>query len=133
MPAIETQTEGTVQGPPIDEELHRKLNILVDRFDKIEKISDVYKFSLEFTQEEVKELKAENTALKEALNDLSLEIKRNTFAIQGLTTEQENLDTAIRKHNLIFEGVPERQEIGISKPVEYNAVYRIGQKQGKYP
>ena len=151
MPAAETQTEGDTVGPIRDEELHQKLDSFVGRFDKIEKISEGYKVSLEFTQEEVKELKEENISLKEALQELSLEIKRNTYAIQGLTTKHENLDTNTRKKNLIFEGLPERQdqggrenlheaicqilsELGITKPVEYDAAYRLGQnKQGKHP
>ena len=150
MPAAETQTEKNAEGTRRDEEMHRKLDSLAERFDKIEENSDEYKTSLEYTQEEVKELKEENTALKEALYELSMEIKRNTYAIQGLTVKQENLDTNARKRNLILEGVPERldqggrenlhevvctflSEMGITKPVEYDAAYRIGPKPGKHP
>ena len=107
MPAAETQTEGTAQTSLRDEEMHRKLDTLVDRFDKIEKISGEYEVSLEFTQDQVKGLKEENAVLREALQELSLECKRNTHAIQGLTTKQENLDTITRKRNLVFEGLPE--------------------------
>ena len=53
-----------------------------------------------------------------------------------------------RKKNLVFEGVPESREgrenlnelichilaeMGIEKQIEYDAVYRVGQKQGKHP
>ena len=106
MPAAETQTDEGTQAPR-DDELHRKLDTLADRFEKIEKISDDYKISLEFTQGEVKDLQQENVELKEALAELSLEIKRNTHAIQGLTTKQENVDTLTKRRNLVFEGVPE--------------------------
>ena len=144
MPAAETQTDNQVR----DEELHRKLDGLLTRFDKVEKTSEDFKTSLEYTQEEVEELKEENAALKGSLQELSLEIQRNTYAIQKITTKHENLETATRKKNLIFEGVPEQQggrenlhetvynimaELGIEKPIEYDATYRIGARPGRFP
>ena len=148
MPTMETQTD--TGGVVRDEELHRKLDTLADRFNKVEETSEEYKASLEFTQAEVRDLKEENIALKDALNELSMEIKRNTFAIQGLAVKQENLDTNTRKKNLVFDGVPERpdqtgrenlheavcsllSDMGITKSVEYDAAYRMGQKRGKHP
>ena len=146
MPVVETQTETPHQ--PKDEELHQKMDKLADRFENVEKKCDDYKTSLEFTQEEVKDLRDENIALKESLRDLSLEIQRNTYAIQKLSANQENMETNMRKRNLIFEGIPEMQagrenlhatvcqiftEMEIEKPIDYDAAYRIGSKQGKYP
>ena len=146
MPTAETQTD--VSPPLRDDELHQKIDGLTSQFDKVEKTCEDYKTSLEFTQEEVRDLKEENTALKETLKELSLEIKRNTFAIQKLGTRQENMETNARKKNLIFEGVPEPREgrenlcdtvcqilseMGINKPIDYDATYRLGQRPGKYP
>ena len=150
MPSAETQTTNKGTEGFRDDELHQKLDALVGRFDEIEKTSSEYKQSLEFTQEEIQDLKDENTALKKTLKDMSLEIQRNTYAIQGLGAKQENLDANARKRNLVFEGVPELleqggrenlhntvckllAEMGIAKPMEYDAAYRIGSKPGKFP
>ena len=107
----------------------------------MEKTSADFKTSLEFTHAEVVELKEENDTLKEHLVELSLEIQRNTYAIQNLTTKQANLETNTRKKNLIFEGVPEKQnggrenlhdaicalfsEMGITKPIDYDLAYSV--------
>ena len=148
MPTTGTQTENANQHPARDEELHKKLDALASRFDKVEETSDAYKVSLEYTQDEVKDLKEENAVLRGALMELKLEMERNTYAIQKLNTKHENLETSSRRKNLIFEGVPENQagrenlhdtvckilsEIGITRPMDYDAAYRIGQKPGKYP
>ena len=136
------------EGPVRDEELHKKIDILVERFNHVEKVCDDFKASLECTQEEVTELKEENAALKGTLKELSLEIQRNTYAIQKMSTRQENMEVMARRKNIIFEGVPESQgprenlhetvcnilsELGINKSISYEAAYRIGSKAGKYP
>ena len=98
----------------------------------------------------MKDLKEENESLKESLLEMSLEIQRNTYAIQKLTGKQANLETNTKKKNLILEGVPELQqrdvrenlqdticaifaEMGISKPIDYDLAYRIGNYAGKAP
>ena len=144
MPTVETQTDRPVR----DEEMHRKLDGLLDRLVKSDETSETLKTSLEYTQEEVQDIKEENATLRESLKELSLEIQRNTYAIQKLTTKNENLETTTRKKNLIFEGVPEQQggrenlhetiynimtELGINKQEEYDAIYRIGARPGKFP
>ena len=146
MPSTETQTEMAHQHR--DEELHKKLNFLAERFNVVEKNQEDFKTSLKFTQEEVKDLKEENESLKESLLEMSLEIQRNTYAIQKLTGKQANLETNTKKKNLILEGVPELQqrdsrenlqdticaifaEMGISKPIDYDLAYRIGNYEGK--
>ena len=61
MPTIETQTD--YKDPGRDDELHEKIDSLVGRFNKVKKVEDYsedYKESLEFTQEEILELKEEN-------------------------------------------------------------------------
>ena len=146
MPTMETQTD--IPPRARDEELHQKMDKLFDRFDSVEKKCDGYQTSLEFTQEEVLELKEENATLKASLNELSLEIQRNTYAIEKLNTKQGKVETTIRKRNLIIDGVPESQagrenlheivcqllsEMKITKPIDYDAVYRLGPKPGKYP
>ena len=144
MPSAETQTET----PPRDNELHKKMDEFANRFNNVEKVSEEYKTSFQFTQEEVQGLQEENTALKSILEELSLEIKRNSFAIQKLDSKQERMETDSRKKNLIFEGVPEQQgvrenlqegicqifsEMEIERQISYDAVYRVGQRPGKYP
>ena len=147
MPVAETQTD--TGHPQRDEELHRKLDNLAERFDTVEKTNVDYKASLEFTQAEVLELKEENDTLKESLIELSLEIQRNTYAIQNLTAKHTNLESNTKKRNLIFEGIPEQQpgsrenlhericalfsEMGIVKPIDYDMAYRIGSIPGKNP
>ena len=128
--------------------MHKKIDLLTDRFDNVEKNCADYKVSLEFTQGEVVDLKEENAALKEALQELTLEVDRNAYAIQKLSGKHENLDTATKRKNIIFEGVPESQggrenlhdtiyqiftEMGIQKRIDYDMAYRMGQKPGKYP
>ena len=146
MPSTETQTDNVTA--PRDEEMHKKMDLLSDRFAIVEKSCDDYKVSLEFTQGEVAELKEENTALREALKELTLEIDRNSYAIQKLGNKDENLETAARRKNLIFEGVPEFQggrenlhetiykifsDMGITKRIDYDMAYRMGQKPTNYP
>ena len=146
MPTMETQTDNNF--PLRDEEMHKKLDALAERFTCVETDSTQFKTSLEFTQNEVDVLKEENIALKDMVSELSLEIKRNTYAIEKLGTKHENLQISTRKRNLIFEGVPETQggrenlhdticklfaELGVAKPIDYDLAYRIGQNQGKYP
>ena len=138
MPSTETQTDKEHQSR--DEELHRKLDSLADRFDKVEKVSGDYKTSIE-------DLKEENAILKEHMNELVLEIQRNTYAIQQLSSKQGNLEVTMRKKNLVFDGVPEApggrenlhdtiysllMEMGIAQPLDYDVVYRIGQKKDKF-
>ena len=145
MPSSETKTDTF---SPRDEEMHQKIDRLVDRFDKVETTSNEYKTSLEFTQAEVKDLREENAALKEAYQELSLEIQRNTYAIRKMGIKQENMETNVRKRNIVFKGIPESldgkenlhevihqifAEMGIEKPISYDAAYRIGAKPGKYP
>ena len=110
MPSTTTETQTEDHHPLRDEELHKKLDALASRFDKVEAVNAEFKVSLEFTQEEVKDLKEENAELRESLKELSLEIKRNTYAIQGLSNKHENLETTTRKKNIIFEGVPENTQ-----------------------
>ena len=144
MPTAETHTENL----PRDEEMHTKLDGLAERFTKIKKISEDYQASLEYTQEEVKDLKEENTHLRSTIEELTLEVQRNTYAIQKMGTRQESLEILAKKKNLIFEGVPENQggrenfqdtvcailsEMGITKSIDFEAAYRIGMKPGKYP
>ena len=149
MPTAETQTDAPQAHR--DEELHMKLDKLTERFSGIDKACADYRESLEFTQAEVKELKEENAVLKDNLYDLSIEMQRNTYAIQKLTTKQGNLETSTRKRNLVLEGVPEHQqqqggrenlhevicslfsEMGIAKPIDYDLAFRIGNRPGRAP
>ena len=146
MPSMETQTDDMTH--PRDEELHKKMDLLTTRFDNVEKVCDEYKTSLEYTQEEVKDLKEENETLKDYIRELGLEVQRNTFAIERLSTKHGNLEGLVKKKNLIFEGVPEQQggrenlhetvcalfeQMGVKKAIEYDAIYRLGQKPGKFP
>ena len=59
MPTMETQTDAPSQSR--DDDLHEKMDKLANHFDNVEKRCEEYKTSLE-----VKELKEENTSLKEA-------------------------------------------------------------------
>ena len=150
MPTAETQMEHS--SSIRDEELHKKVDGLAtglaESFNTVEKVCEGFQTLIEFTQEEVQDLKEENLALKETLKELSLEIQRNTYAIQKLGTKHENLEVITKKKNLIFEGVPEHQggrenihepvcnilsEMDIHKAIDYEAAYRLGQKPGKYP
>ena len=146
MPSMETQTESMAAAR--DEEMHSKLDALANRFDSVEKTSNDYRISLEFSQGQIKDLKEENVVLREALKELTLEVDRNAYAIQKMNGKHENLETSTKRRNLIFEGVPEPQggrenlhdtickllsDMGIVKPIDYDMAYRMGQKPGKYP
>ena len=119
---METQTDAPSQSR--DDDLHEKMDKLANCFDNVEKRCDEYKTSLEFTQEEVKELKEENTSLKESLKELSLEVQRNIYAIQKLNNKQGNVHETVCQ---LFS------EMKIAKPMDYNAAYRLGSKPGRYP
>ena len=63
--------------------------------------------SLEFSHQEIKDLRKENADLKTRLDALELEDKRSQFQAKLVDDKLYRLETTTKRKNLIFEGVPE--------------------------
>ena len=99
------------------------------------------KASLEFPQQEIDTLKEENKDLRQKVQDLETEDKRNIHQMNRMEEKLDRVDTYSKKKNLIFEGVPEldggREDVGktiwglfdqlnIDKGMDLDACYRQG-------
>ena len=124
-----------------DDELSHEIAGIKENVQKLDSAQAGYTSSLEFTQAQVEDLRKENSALQQYLDDIELEVQRNRYAIDKLEGRQTTLETASRKKNLTIEGLTEtnhaRENIhetvgdlfkamGIDQPVQYDQVYRIG-------
>ena len=147
-PAEDCGEKRVRDGELTDEDIHVKMTSLATRISSLETTCVGYKESLEFTQGQVEDLQNENSDLRRYIDSLELEIGRNTYAVGKLETKQDKLEVTMKKKNVVFEGVEEvngeREDIhktikdllgdmGITNNVEYDAVYRVGQKQGDRP
>ena len=72
-------------------------------------IVNSYKDSLQFTQHEVDLLKEENVYLKNRIEELELEEKRNGYQIQKNNEKLDKHDTMARRKNLVLEGLREKE------------------------
>ena len=97
--------------------------------------------SLEYSQQEIDDLKKENLALKVKLGALELEDKRTQFQVRGVEEKMDRLETTTKKKNLLLEGIPEQDgrrehvdktvsdlfdELNINTGVNIEACYRLG-------
>ena len=63
-----------------------------------------YRESLEFTQREKKD---ENINLKNKIEDLEMEEKRNEYQVKKVDEKVDKQDTLSRRKNLVVERIPE--------------------------
>ena len=114
--------------------LDTKFDILNAKFDSV-------KTSLEFSQEDVDDLKSENRELRNKITQLELEEKRNELQFKSLESRVDRLDTNTRKKNLILDGIVETpdgkdnfqpllyqlfRQIGITRQIDIDTCYRVG-------
>ena len=97
--------------------------------------------SLEFSQHEIDGLKRENEDLKRKMGVIEMEDRRTQFQVNLAEDKIDRLETASKKRNLVFEGVPEvvgrREEVDktignlfdqlqVGKGISFEACYRMG-------
>ena len=97
--------------------------------------------SLEFSQNEILQLKKENADLMQKLGSLETEDRRTRFQVNTVEDKLDRLETSTKKKNLIFEGVPEIEgrredvdnsvgklfdQLAITDRVNFEACYRVG-------
>ena len=152
-------SDGSEKQPDSETDITNKnssrLDVISDKMDLVEEILAMMgekstnlgstvkslEASLEFSQHEIETLKKENEDLKEKLGAIELEDKRTQFQTNLLEDKIDRLETASKKRNLIFEGIPEiegrREEVDktigvlfdqldVHKGVNFEACYRMG-------
>ena len=138
------------------DEVSKKLGIvngliskLDDRATKMSATVAELENSLEFSQHEIEVLKQENKKLKLKLVELDLEDKRTQFQMNSVEDKVDRLETACKKKNLVFEGVPEPQDgrrevvektvcnifdqLSINQSINFEACYRMGPTNKSHP
>ena len=89
------------------DELNDVLGNIGLRFYQLEEALDEHQVSLEFAHKEIGDPEQENKQLKEKIEELGIEGKRNEYQVNALEDKFERLDTIVRKKNLVLEGVRE--------------------------
>ena len=95
--------------------------------------------SLEFSHNEISDLKKENADLKRQLANLDTEDKRTQFQIRDVADKLDRLDSVTKKKNLVFEGLQEEKKeatdrvicnlfdrLNLGKGIFFEACYRVG-------
>ena len=124
------------------DDLNVVLGRIGERFTSLDEALDEYQVSLEYSQQEIEDLKKENESLKNKIKKLETEDQRNKFHIRELDEKFERLDTTGRRKNLVFDGVPEAErgekedlqriiynifdQMKINHAVECDTSYRTG-------
>ena len=63
--------------------------------------------SLEFAYNQIADLKKENGDLRLLMNNLEMEDRRTQYQVKDDVDKLDKLDSATKKQNLLFEGIPE--------------------------
>ena len=97
--------------------------------------------SLEYSQKEIDELKAENARLKQRLGDVMMEDRKTQYKVNELESKVDKIETSTKRKNLIIEGVPEIEgrnenveksifvlfdQLQVHKGINYEGCYRMG-------
>ena len=97
--------------------------------------------SLEFSQSEIDNLKAENKVLRQKMADMEMEERRTSYQVKKTEEKLDRVDTAGRKKNLIFEGISEidggrgdvsrtlwalLDQLKLDKGIDIDTCYRVG-------
>ena len=114
---------------------------LANKSDKLSATVRALEHSLEFSQNEVDKLKAENAKLKQTLGLIEMEDRRTQFQVKSAEDKIDRLETLTKKKNLSIEGLPEveggREDVErsvcdlldhltVNKRINFDACYRIG-------
>ena len=96
--------------------------------------------SLEFSQNKIDELKAENLVLRRRLGDIETEEERSVYQMKKIEDKVDKVETSNKKRNLVIEGMPEvdggREDVDkliwslfdqmdIDKDLEIDTCYRV--------
>ena len=97
--------------------------------------------SLTFSQLQIEDLKKENAKLKKQVGSIETEDRRTQFQVSTVEGKLDRLETATKRKNLLFEGIPEsgnrREDVGRSigalfdqisvvEGISFEACYRVG-------
>ena len=145
----EQEDEGDFSSPQGIVDKFRKVDALLlsmgDRSSTLSTTVRNLESSLEFSQNEISQLKKENEDLKEKLGSLITEDRRTQFQVNGVEDKLDRLETTTKKKNLILEGVPENEgrrenvensvgklfdQLSIDDRVNFEACYRVGTYRG---
>ena len=86
------------------------LSKLDKKFESLNKTLIEFQTSLEYSQDDLDDMKKENRTLKNRITQLELEEKRNEAQMKTLEGRFDRLDTATRRRNLILDGITENQD-----------------------
>ena len=97
--------------------------------------------SLEYSQQEIDNLKAENLGLKKKMAELEFEDRRTEYQVKKVEEKIDRVETAGKKKNLIFEGILEADggkedvdktlwhifdQMKLNKGIDIDSCYRVG-------
>ena len=117
------------------------LSQLDKRFEVLNKNLSSFKKSLEYSQEDIDDLKTENRTLRNRITQMELEEKRNETQLKTLEDRIDRIDTSTRRKNLVLEGIEETnngkdnfqplifqlvKQVGIDRQVDYDTCHRVG-------
>ena len=118
-----------------------KIMALEMRSTKLENKVEELCTSLEYSQKEVDDLKAENLKMRLQLEDLTTEEERSKYQMKKIDDKVDKVETHGKKKNLIIEGLPEIgggkedvmksiwelfDQIDVNKGVEIDTCFRVG-------
>ena len=137
---------------PIKKSHLRRVEELIGKLDRRSVTTDAKLHelvsSLEYSQQEIDTLKKENADLKMKMGLLEMEDKRTQYQIGSVKDKIDRLETAVKKKNLIFEGLPEQDgkrenvdrtvsalfdQLNLSREVTFEAcftAFRVGPTSG---
>ena len=133
---------GNVDGEDLD--LHAVNNKLINldcKSGDIEKTFSQLKISLECSQNEIDDLKKENSRLCGKLTSNELEGERTQFKVNRVEEKVERLETVVKKKNLSIEGLPDVRDgrenieksiwevldqLNMLRGIELDSCYRLG-------
>ena len=85
------------------------LSKLDKRFEGLNASFSSFRQSLEYSQEDIDDLKKENRTLRNRITQLELEEKRNETQMKSLEDRLDRVDTNMRRKNLVLEGIEETE------------------------
>ena len=66
--------------------------------------------SLEFSHNEIADVKTEISNLKQLIGNIAIEDRRTQFQVKDVTDRMDKMDSQSKKKNLIYEGLPEAED-----------------------
>ena len=129
----------------LSQDQQNKVDDLLGRIDKRAAVTTntvkELQVSLEYSQQEIDTLKAENQVLKRRMASMELKERRTEYQMKKVVHKIDRVDTAGKNRNLIVEGVPEADggredvdktlwtlldQLKLDKGINIDTCYRVG-------